>query len=251
MPPFTAGAISYILFCHNDTACPVGNDVFWTGGFYNQIKIYDLEDITLLNDNSFYDLYIYNNYYSYYNYQNSKQRFNDYKSKEQIDMKMDEILYNKISAKDILNIDINKDKLQMFNYGIDQALHLNNQKYITSGFEESNTCANNFITNCYGSSNIFSEEARVCSDAKYFKYDNCETFPSSPKDKYFSLTLPLINDYSITEINLNLNSQIIISNVVKYNDLEILYSYPEVLERLKQSIEKNIENNSESLLNVA
>ena len=203
MPPFTAGAISYILFCHNDTACPVGNDVFWTGGFYNQLKIYDLEDITLLNDNSFYDLYIYNNYYSYYNYQNSKQRFNDYKSNEQIDMKMDEILYNKISGKDILNIDINKDKLQMFNYGIDQALHLNNQKYITSGFEESNTCANNFITNCYGSSNIFSEEARVCSDAKYFKYDNCETFPSSPKDKYFSLTLPLINDYSITEINLD------------------------------------------------
>ena len=82
-------------------------------------------------------------------------------------------------------------------------MHLNNQKYITSGFEESNTCANNFITNCYGSSNIFSEEARVCSDAKYFKYDNCETFPSSPKDKYFSLTLPLINEYSITEIYLD------------------------------------------------
>ena len=58
---------------------------------------------------------------------------------------------------------------------------------------------------------------------------------------------------SITEINMNLNSQIIISNVVKYNELEILYSYPDVLDRLKKSIEKNIENscNNSRLLNVA
>lgn len=71
--------------------------------------------------------------------------------------------------------------------------------------------------------------------------------------KLINVNSPIFIDdaESITEINLNLNSQIIISNVVKYNDLEILYSYPEVLERLKQSIEKNIENNSESLLNVA
>ena len=68
MPPFTASSLSYILFCHNDTVCPVGNSVFWTSGFYNLIKIYDLDETKILNDNSFYDLYIYNNYYSYYNY---------------------------------------------------------------------------------------------------------------------------------------------------------------------------------------
>jgi hypothetical protein len=72
MPPFTAGSISYILFCHNDTACPAGKNVFWTSGFYNQIKIYNLDEITMLNDFTFYGLYIYNNYYTYYNYGKNK-----------------------------------------------------------------------------------------------------------------------------------------------------------------------------------
>ena len=214
MPPFTAGSLSYILFCHNDTACPVGKEVFWTSGFYNQIKIYNLEktDATiLLNDNSFYDLYIYNNYYSYYNYENGKERFNKYKCDEQIDMEIDGIKYNAISGKDISNIDINKDQLQMFNYGINQISILKERNYITSEFTEGEGCSNNLIKNCYGKSNIFSEEARVCKDAYYFKYDNCMEFPTSPKDAYFSLTLPLKTDISgtpTTQLDFNSDSDI-------------------------------------------
>ena len=207
MPPFTAGSLSYILFCHNDTACPVGNKVFWTSGFYNQIKIYNLEETgvtKILNDNSFYDLYIYNNYYSYYNYDNSKERFNKYPCNDKIDMEVNGIEYNVISSKVISNIDINKDQLQMFNYGINQLSILKNKKYITSEFEEGSTCAN-YIQCCYGSSNIFSNEARICDDDKYFKYDNCEDFPT-PSKKYFSLTLPIKNDFLGTKTELNFNA---------------------------------------------
>ena len=92
-PSFTGGKLSYILFCHNDTACPVNNKVYWTSGFYNHIKIYDLESLTILNDNSFYDQYIYNNYYSYYNYQKSNDRFDSYPlTKEIIKMKLGDMV---------------------------------------------------------------------------------------------------------------------------------------------------------------
>jgi hypothetical protein len=77
-PPFTGEKLSYILFCHNDTACPTSNEIYWTSGFYNYIKIYDLETFTVLNDNSFYSQYIYSNYYSHYNLENGNQRFDSY-----------------------------------------------------------------------------------------------------------------------------------------------------------------------------
>ena len=38
-PTFTGDKLTYILFCHNDTACPVTKEVYWTSGFYNQIKV--------------------------------------------------------------------------------------------------------------------------------------------------------------------------------------------------------------------
>ena len=56
---------------------------------------------------------------------------------------------------------------------------------------------------------------------------------------------------SITDIDTNLDSQIIISIVVKYNELEILYSYPEVLQREKDSINKKIQESSNLLSNAA
>ena len=180
MPSFTAGRLSYILFCHNDTACPAGNSVFWTSGFYNQIKIYNLDIITTLSDNSFYDLYIYNNYYSYYNYNNGGQRFNSYPSSESIDMEADNIEYNKISGKFITNPYSDKDELQMFNYGIDQSSLLKNYNYINKKFEQK-SCSSSKIMDCYGEPNIFSEEAKVCIYTLYFKYDTCQEFPNPLK----------------------------------------------------------------------
>lgn len=56
---------------------------------------------------------------------------------------------------------------------------------------------------------------------------------------------------SITDIQTNIESQIIISIVLKYNELEILYSYPEVLNKKKESINKQIEQSNELLINAA
>ena len=213
MPSFTGGELSYILFCHNDTACPLGNEVYWTSGFYNQIRIYDLDDINdnTLNDNSFYSQYIYHNYYSYYNYNNGGDRFDSYpipSSKgEEIKMNLGSFTYNKIGNYEIYGYYSNEDKLQMFNVGIDQTIPLSgtfDESFINNVFEP-DVCQNSLT--CYGESNEFSGKAKVCDDTKYYKYDTCEAFPTY-KNKYYSLTFPIkgmptnYKSYSISsEIN--------------------------------------------------
>ena len=229
MPPFTAGSLSYILFCHNDSACPVGNNVFWTSGFYNQIKIYDLTDIEILNDNSFYDLYIYNNYYSYNNYAQGEQRFNSYPTSEEINMEIKDMAYNYISGKTISNTDANKDKLPMFNYGISQTFPLRkvntnyeNINYVDENFITTNTCPNSI--SCYGGSNIFSKEVRTCENTKYFKYDTCQSFPTSPKNKYYSLTLPFYGNPS-EKLSYNLNGQLNMDTPSNIKARKVTYSF--------------------------
>lgn len=56
---------------------------------------------------------------------------------------------------------------------------------------------------------------------------------------------------SITNIEKIDNTQMVISTVIKYNPLEILYDYDEVLEKKKTSIEKEILNAENDLLKVA
>ncbi len=56
---------------------------------------------------------------------------------------------------------------------------------------------------------------------------------------------------SITQINFIDNMQTILSIVVKYNDLEILYSYPDVLIKQRDSINRRIEENGGILQNAA
>ena len=56
---------------------------------------------------------------------------------------------------------------------------------------------------------------------------------------------------SITEISLSNNIQTILAIVVKYNDLEVLYSYPDVLVKQRDSINRKIEENEEILQNAA
>lgn len=48
---------------------------------------------------------------------------------------------------------------------------------------------------------------------------------------------------SITQLNFDSDIQVILAKVIKYNELEILYSYQEVLQREKESIIKKIEEN--------
>ena len=213
-PSFTGGQLSYILFCHNDTACPVNSKVYWTSGFYNQIKIYNLEELTILNDNSFYSQYIYHNYYSYYNYENAKDRFDSYPATEEIKMNLCYMKYNSIEDSTgnlyiITNYYENIDKMQLYNYGIDQTISLRNlyttyenKEFINSDYELTD-CPNSIW--CYGNNTIFSKETKVCSNSEYYKYDNCENFPTSPKNKYFTLTLPLKNDNIVLSIKQLIN----------------------------------------------
>ena len=56
---------------------------------------------------------------------------------------------------------------------------------------------------------------------------------------------------SITEINLDSNIQTIIALVIKYNELEILYDYSDVLQREKDSINKKIEESSNLIYQAA
>lgn len=56
---------------------------------------------------------------------------------------------------------------------------------------------------------------------------------------------------SVTSVDLPEDIQIIIAKVVKYNDLEILYSYKEVLLREKESINKKIKDISSSYIEAA
>ena len=195
-PSFTGKKLSYILFCHNDTACPTSNEIYWTSGFYNYIKIYDLEKFKILNDNSFYALYIYNNYYSQYNFEQGTQRFDSYPlpsdSTEVIKMNIGSLTnYNYIDSYLITSYYVNDDKIQMFNYGIDQTPSLRNyegKKFINKNFIEE-SCVNSI--SCYGGSNIFSKESKVCDYSEYYLYDECQEFNASPKDKYYTLALPL------------------------------------------------------------
>ena len=49
---------------------------------------------------------------------------------------------------------------------------------------------------------------------------------------------------STTDIQEMINTQMVISLVIKYNPLEILYDYSDVLDRKKKSIEREVEENS-------
>lgn len=56
---------------------------------------------------------------------------------------------------------------------------------------------------------------------------------------------------SITQLNNDVGLQIILAIVIKYNDLEVLYDYSDVLLRERNSIDKKIEESSNLLQNVA
>ena len=56
---------------------------------------------------------------------------------------------------------------------------------------------------------------------------------------------------SITQLNNESGLQMILAIVIKYNDLEILYDYSDVLIRERDSINKKIEESSNLLQNAA
>ena len=72
-------------------------------------------------------------------------------------------------------------------------------------------------------------------------------------NKVLGIKTPMFVDdvESITGMKLPKNTQIIMAIVVKYNELEILDSYSDVLEREKKSIDKKIQENSNQLMEAA
>lgn len=72
-------------------------------------------------------------------------------------------------------------------------------------------------------------------------------------NKVVEIETPMFLDdvESITQIEFNSDIQTILSIVIKYNELEVLYSYPEVLKRERESINKKIEESSSLFQNVA
>ena len=72
-------------------------------------------------------------------------------------------------------------------------------------------------------------------------------------NKVLGIKTPMFVDdvESITGMKLPKDTQIIMAIVVKFNELEILDSYSEVLEREKRSIDKKIEENSNQLMEAA
>ncbi len=72
-------------------------------------------------------------------------------------------------------------------------------------------------------------------------------------NKVAGINTPMFIDdvESITQLNFDSDMQVILAKVIKYNDLEILYSYQDVLQREKASIIKKIEESCSLLQNAA
>lgn len=71
--------------------------------------------------------------------------------------------------------------------------------------------------------------------------------------KATEINSPMIIDdaESITEINTNVSKQILVSIVVSKNEVEVLYDYDKVLEKIKESIDKQIANSTRFVLSNA
>ena len=72
-------------------------------------------------------------------------------------------------------------------------------------------------------------------------------------NKVTGINTPMFIDdvESITEIDTTNNIQTIMAMVIKFNDLEVLYDYSDVLTRERDSIIKKIEESSNLLQNAA
>lgn len=72
-------------------------------------------------------------------------------------------------------------------------------------------------------------------------------------NKVLGIKTPIFIDdvESITSMRLPKNTQVIMAIVVKFNELEILNSYSDVLEREKRAIDKKIQENGNQLMEAA
>ena len=141
---FAAKELSYFLFCHRDKEKTDCENLYWTSGFYDKIRIYKVDDNDLINDNTVYNTHIYDDVFDYLNYVNQEEPFFPLMLDTiDIPLSLDSLNDNKITIKDNKNNDgvtnqpsdlipesqsytnypttssntKNPDNLQVYNYG--------------------------------------------------------------------------------------------------------------------------------------
>ena len=162
----------------------------------------------------------------------------DLKNKE-ITLKHNQIIYakSKLEALGKKEEEI-KQKIEKDNKQLDIAIKLNSLM-----IDEQMKKARQYLNKVTIELSKVDEEKKEIVDIYSVKLINKVTKINSP--------IFIDDAESITDIQTSIESQIIISIVLKYNELEILYSYPEVLNRKKESINKEIEQSNELLTNAA
>ena len=204
---FNANSLSYIVFCHLDNYCPAGGNIYWTNGFYDNIKFFNLDTYSYVYDSMIYTMSHteeYNNYLSQINNiaYNPFYLYNSItylSSFFYLDQNKHTYFYEG-TTESILNtlpddydVITSYDSIAQYNVGIMQKIPNRisdnipeSNKYIDSNYNDA-TCTCN---KCYGSGNTFSDECNICnSDEAYYKNSNCESYPTSTKG-YYVLSLP-------------------------------------------------------------
>ena len=238
---FNAGKLHYLYFCHNDTNCVLsdGKNVYWTSGFYDNIRIYDASN-SLINDAVIYNLHLYEDIYPYYIIYYSKPILQlNFLNSDEIPLTFSNINNN------YLNVLQNSVPSSYTGYSFDFIYDIRDiQAYNYNDFQDipfrtkDNTYANRYTGSdgsiqtcqygkaCYGSGtndNPFSQECSVCDDSNYYyRFSNCYNFLHQ---YYYVLPFPFItkntNGFSNTEVEINLSSV--------YNDRFTIFFYLKLL----------------------
>ena len=204
---FNANSLSYIVFCHLDNYCPAGGNIYWTNGFYDNIKFFNLDTYSYIYDSMIYTMSHteeYNNYLSqinniaynpFYLYNSftylSSFFYLDQNKHTYFQGATESTLLNTLP--DNYDIITSDNSIAQYNVGIMQKIPNRisdnipeSNKYIDSNYNDA-TCSCGM---CYGSGNTFSDECNICnSDEAYYKNSNCESYPTSTKG-YYVLSLP-------------------------------------------------------------
>lgn len=197
---FAGNKLTYILFCHLDNNCELGNKINWTSGYYRTIRIWDKTNNQYINDYMVYNSYIIDSYYNYILMKNSldKEYMNQgYTTTLPLNLKtINDNILSTVEGSTSYNININPisnyndEYFQLYNFNDKQELTTkgNLNSYIDDNSNEQ--ICNNECQTCYGSGNLFSEECNTCDPIKgYYKNSNCESYPSNNKG-YYALILP-------------------------------------------------------------
>ena len=267
---FTASPLSQFIFCHVDQNEDNCKNIYWTSGFYDNIRIYNVDNNDLINDNTVYNSHIYDDVFDYLNYVNQNTPFNPIMIDTiDIPLSLKSIRGNKLTMinnnKDdssvrqnsqIINLipTSNPENIQLYNYGEKQDIP-HRKTAPTTGYTEYTSPEGNDIecvkgVSCYGEGIpsdisidtnkkpdiLFSQECRVCNNQNYyFKFSNCEIFPSLYKG-YYVLPFPFYE-------NSELLKNIVINTITSYKNDRFaisfwlkLISFPDIIDNYEERI---------------